>query len=311
MILKNLVNVLFVKDIEKSKNFYSGILKQKISFDFGTNVMYTSGFAIWQIRDSHVIPSNLGLENTQNKSVNRFELCFETEDIDEVYNNLISHKISFLHEITEEIWGQRTIRFFDPDNHLIEIGESLHQFVLRFYKQGMTLQQVSERTHVPVADVENIINSELKILPAELDDLSEILQLQKDCYVSEARIVDDYSIPPLTQDLDSIKQDFETMIILKGVISGKIIASVRASAQDSTCLVGRLCVHPEFQNKGIGGKIMLAIEEEFPACNRFELFTGEKSLKNIYLYNKLGYSEYKKEKVSDKVTFVFMEKLKY
>jgi len=307
--LKNLVSVLFVKNIEISKDFYSNILKQQISLDFGTNIIYESGFAIWQIRDNHVIPSNLGLDKTQDKSVNRFELCYETDNIVKVYNDLKNNNIKFLHELVEEIWGQRTIRFFDPDNHLIEVGETLEQFVLRFYKQGMTIQQVSERTHVPISEVERLINTDLKILPAEFSDLSTILELQKDCYISEAKSVDDYSIPPLTQDLVSIRQDFEKTTILKGVINGKIVASVRGYIDNSTCFIGRLIVHQDFQNKGIGRKIMQAIEDRFSNCDRYELYTGEKSLKNLYLYNKIGYMKFKQEKLSDKVTFVFLEKL--
>ncbi|NJK98115.1 MAG: GNAT family N-acetyltransferase [Bacteroidales bacterium] len=306
--MKNLLNVLFVKDIEISKQFYTNILRQQINFDFGTNISFKSGIAIWQIRDNHIIPSRLGLDKTHDKSVNRFELCFETEDIDKVFNDLKNNNVKFIHEITEEIWGQRTIRFFDPDNHLIEVGESIDKFVLRFYKQGLTVQQVSERTHVPISDVEVIICSELQILPADTVDLPNILELQKDCYISEAKLVDDFSIPPLTQDLISIKQDFDSSIFLKGTIKGQIIASVRAYEDKSTCYIGRLIVHQDCQNKGIGQKLMSAIEDIFPNSERFELFTGDKSLKNLYLYKKLGYKEFKQERLSDKVNLVFLEK---
>lgn len=33
--------------------------------------------------------------------------------------------MKLLHDLHDEPWGQRTIRFFDPDDHLIEAGESL------------------------------------------------------------------------------------------------------------------------------------------------------------------------------------------
>jgi GNAT superfamily N-acetyltransferase/catechol 2,3-dioxygenase-like lactoylglutathione lyase family enzyme len=308
MILKNLISVLFVKDIEISKSFYSNVLRQQISLDFGTNVIFKSGFAIWQISNNHIIPSKLGLGNIQQKSVNRFELCFETDDIVKVHNDLKMSNVKFVHEVLEEIWGQKTIRFYDPDNHLIEIGESLEQFVFRFYNQGMSIQQVSERTYVPVLDVERIINNGLQILPVEISDLPKVLELQKDCYISEAKLVDDYTIPPLTQDLDSITKEFEKAIILKGVVNGQIIASVRAFAEDSSCYIGRLIVHQNFQNKGIGSRMMNSIEDKFSRCDRFELFTGQKSLKNLYLYKKLGYKEFKREPLSDKVDLVYLEK---
>lgn len=69
-------------------------------------------------------------------------------------------------------------------------------------------------------------------------------------------------------------------------------------------------VHPDYQNKGIGTKLMYEIENLFKnkGINRYELFTGEKSRKNIYFYEKLGYKRVKTENMNDKVTIVYMEK---
>lgn len=159
MKLKTLSIALFVKDIEISKNFYSTILQQKIQLDFGKNVIYESGFTIWEINDAHIIPQTLGTDKIRDKSVNRFELYFETETISEIYAELKSKNIRFLHELHEESWGQQTIRFFDPDNHLIEVGESMKQFVTRFYEQGLTVEQVSAKTHVPKEEVIRLIGT--------------------------------------------------------------------------------------------------------------------------------------------------------
>jgi catechol 2,3-dioxygenase-like lactoylglutathione lyase family enzyme len=150
---------IFVKDIGAARDFYEKILQQQVELDFGKNIIFKGNLAIWEIQDYHIIPKALGIEKTSDSTVNRFELYFETEDLDAVYNRLKQNGIRFMHEIHEEIWGQRTIRFFDPDSHLIEIGESLKQFVCRFYKQGMTVEQVSEKTHVPVAEVQRLIGN--------------------------------------------------------------------------------------------------------------------------------------------------------
>ena len=310
MELKNLVNVIFVRDIEISKNFYSNVLKQEISLDFGTNVIYKSGFAIWQLRDNHVISRNLGEPKINDTTVNRFELCFETNDIESVYSDLLRHNISIFHTITEEIWGQKTVRFFDPDNHLIEVGETLEKFVLRFYNKGMSILDVSERTFVPIPEIERIINTQLSISQAVFSDLPIILELQKDCFVQEAKLVDDYNIPPLTQNLSSITLDFDRITFLKGEINGNIIGSVRAYEDNSTCYIGRLLVKQGFQNQGIGRKLMQAIEDTFSDCERYELFTSDKSLKNIYMYNSIGYTEFKRSEISENVTIVYFEKRK-
>ncbi|MGE5458353.1 MAG: VOC family protein [Methanococcaceae archaeon] len=159
MNLTTCCSVLFVKDIEESKHFYSRLLGLSIDLDFGKNIIFNNGFAIWEIRDDHVIPLKLGLDRISDQRINNFELYFETDDLAEVYNNLKNKQIKFLHEIHEEPWGQQTIRFFDPDNHLIEIGESMKKFVTRFLEMGLTIEQISKRTSVPIEKVKLLLKT--------------------------------------------------------------------------------------------------------------------------------------------------------
>lgn len=161
MDLRNCSAALFVKDIEVSRHFYCTILGLPVELDFGKNIIMKAGFAIWEIQASHIIPSRLGLENISNPSSNRFELYFETENLPDVWQTLKRNHIRFLHEIHEEPWGQQTIRFFDPDNHLIEVGESMRQFVGRFYQQGLSLEEVSRRTSVPVKEIKRLLKINL------------------------------------------------------------------------------------------------------------------------------------------------------
>jgi catechol 2,3-dioxygenase-like lactoylglutathione lyase family enzyme len=158
MDLKNCSAALFVKDIEASKKFYTDILGLQIDMDFGKNVILKNGFAVWEIQNNHIIPSTLGTDKISDSGFNRFELYFETENLAEIFEILKRKDVIFLHEIHEEPWGQHTIRIFDPDNHMIEIGESMKQFVSRFYNQGLTIEQVSVRTSVPVDVVKKLIS---------------------------------------------------------------------------------------------------------------------------------------------------------
>ena len=144
---------------------------------------------------------------------------------------------------------------------------------------------------------------------AKVSDLEEILSLQKMAYKSEAEIYNDYSIPPLSQTLDEIKDEFKSSIFLKAVENGRIIGSVRGTQLNSkTCYIGRLIVHPDFQNHGIGTKLMEEIEKIFNECKRFKLITGHKSEKNIKLYEKLNYNKYKIEKLTENLNLVYLEK---
>ena len=145
---------------------------------------------------------------------------------------------------------------------------------------------------------------------ALFEDLEEILALQKLAYRSEALIYNDFGIPPLTQTLESIRDDFRNQVILKAVEGGRIIGSARAYEKDGTCYIGRVIVHPECQNMGIGKKLMLAVEEIFPQCHKFSLFTGKNSAKNLYFYGSLGYKQVREEHIHDSLTFVYLEKTK-
>lgn len=142
------------------------------------------------------------------------------------------------------------------------------------------------------------------------EDLEEILALQKLAYQSEALICNDFNIPPLTQTIEGMGEDFRNQAILKAVMDDRIIGSVRAYEKDGTCFIGRVIVHPDCQNRGIGRKLMLSVEDIFPQCHKFSLFTGKNSEKNLYFYGSLGYKQVREEYVHDTLTFVYLEKVK-
>ena len=146
--------VLFVKDIELSKTFYTKLIGLSVVHDFGNNVILSGGISIWQIQQSHIISQKL--ETSSNS--NRFELYFEAENIDEINLKLEQNSVTLLHPIHTEPWGQRTIRFFDPDNHLIEIGEPLEVFVMNMSKQGLSPEQISIKSGIPIETVNNLLS---------------------------------------------------------------------------------------------------------------------------------------------------------
>lgn len=76
-----------------------------------------------------------------------------------------------------------------------------------------------------------------------------------------------------------------------------------------TCFIGKLIVASDHQNQGIGQKLMSATEGYFEYVDNYELFTGIKNDKNLYLYKKLGYQKFKSQKVSDTLTLVFIKKV--
>lgn len=150
---------------------------------------------------------------------------------------------------------------------------------------------------------------EMKISKAKPEDAEEILELQKRAYRSEAELYDAFDMPPLKQTLDELRSQFTNHVILKAVSKDKIVGTVRAYEENGACHIGRLAVHPDAQNQGIGTALLEEIEKYYE-CQRFELFAGGKSHKNISLYKKLGYAIVRTSSVGPReIEIVHMEKL--
>jgi GNAT superfamily N-acetyltransferase len=148
----------------------------------------------------------------------------------------------------------------------------------------------------------------MRILLAQLGDAAAILRLQKVAYQTEARLYGD-DIPPLQQTLAELEREFGHFLILKAVGNGEVVGSVRARRDGGTCHLGRLIVKPELQGRGLGTLLMQQIESRCADAARFELFTGDRSLGNLRLYRRLGYTELRREVVRPGLCLVYLEKL--
>jgi catechol 2,3-dioxygenase-like lactoylglutathione lyase family enzyme len=147
--------VIMTDDFDKMKAFYQEILQQEVDIDFGNCIGFKNGISLWKLSEDYPIAKQLGKTYDQSGNKN-LEICFETNDYENVVAKLKEHDLKYLHETIEERWGQKTIRFYDPENNLVEIGETIPCFVKRFYNQGLTVEKVSERTSVPIEFVKEI-----------------------------------------------------------------------------------------------------------------------------------------------------------
>ncbi|MEY5049711.1 MAG: hypothetical protein RLZZ175_3070 [Bacteroidota bacterium] len=145
---------------------------------------------------------------------------------------------------------------------------------------------------------------------AQKEDLHAILKLQKESYLSEAILHNEFNIPPLTQTYESIIDEFDKgFLFLKIVINNKIIASGRGyTSKEGISYISKLAVDAIFQNQKLGQSLLNELENRLSTCLKYELFTGNKSERNLYLYKKFGYQEFKRQLVNDNLSLVYLEK---
>ena len=124
--------LISVADINAAKKFYEDLFGLEVFQDYGRNIAFTCGLALQQDFDWLV---NLPKERVLKKS-NNAEIVFEEQDFDGFLNKLKKYPdIEYLGEVIEHSWGQRVIRFYDLDGHIVEVGEDMKMVLKRFLAQ--------------------------------------------------------------------------------------------------------------------------------------------------------------------------------
>jgi catechol 2,3-dioxygenase-like lactoylglutathione lyase family enzyme len=141
--------VLVVRDIKTSQKFYETVLSQTVLLDFDGNLVFSSGFSL-QAQDIWCAFINSSDEEILKNSKN-FELYFEEDDFDAFLMHLETFdSVTYVNTVTEYSWGQRVVRFYDPDCHIIEVGESMTNVARKFVSRGLSLEEVATRIQHPV-----------------------------------------------------------------------------------------------------------------------------------------------------------------
>lgn len=121
MRLKNILIV--VEDIERSAKFYKRLFGLDIIRKFEGNVILTEGLVL---QDRQIWEQLTG--ERVNFGGRSFELYFETMDLESFQQKLDDSglAIEYSCRLTTYEWGQKVIRLYDLDGHLIEVGEAGH-----------------------------------------------------------------------------------------------------------------------------------------------------------------------------------------
>jgi catechol 2,3-dioxygenase-like lactoylglutathione lyase family enzyme len=152
--------LIVVEDMERSRKFYEDILGQKVILDFGANITFEGDFSL-QTKDSW--RGFIGdCEDTIMFRPNNFELYFEEKQFEKFVQMLKNCGVELIHDVRRYPWGQSVIRFYDPDKHIIEVGESMASVIRRFHDEGLSVEEIVERTQHPQEFVESALNEKFQ-----------------------------------------------------------------------------------------------------------------------------------------------------
>lgn len=138
--------MLIVTDIDRSVEFYKKVLGLRVIMDFGANKTLTGGLALQTLKTWQEFIGTDHVSFGDNSS----EVYFEEDNFDRFVERLKECEVEYVHPVKEHSWGQRVVRIYDPDKHIIEIGENMKAVCKRFLDGGMTPEQAAQRMDVPM-----------------------------------------------------------------------------------------------------------------------------------------------------------------
>lgn len=128
--------LLVVEDIEKSRYLYETVFSQKIVANYGEEISF-DGFSIHQRKHFEKL-LNIKVKFQTNSS----ELYFEDDDLEKISSLIKENHLTLVHDIIEQPWKQKAIRFYDYDKNLIEVGEPFENMAYRLYKEKYPIEDV-------------------------------------------------------------------------------------------------------------------------------------------------------------------------
>lgn len=155
--------LLVVKNAQQSKTFYQDLFGCTVNFELEDYVVFEGNLMLQQ-EDTWLGFIKRPASDLAYKH-HTTEIYFGVDDLDGFMKRLIeNYRDQIVNPVTEYEWGQRSMRFYDPDGHLIEVGENMDVVVKRYLNSGMTIEEASERSMFPV-DFVRKCKDELEKIP--------------------------------------------------------------------------------------------------------------------------------------------------
>ena len=147
------------------------------------------------------------------------------------------------------------------------------------------------------------------IVPATLEDAPALLAMQKIAFEPEARACQAWDIPPLQETVEGVREHIRMATVLKAVEGERLLGAIRGIVTGATCLIRVLAVAPEAQGRGLGARLLRAIEDAHPQVERFELTTNMIMVGNVRFYLRHGYEVVEQLQHAPTIRLAFMRKI--
>ena len=147
------------------------------------------------------------------------------------------------------------------------------------------------------------------IVPATLEDAPALLAMQKLAFEPEARACQAWDIPPLQETVEGLCEHIRMATVLKAVEGEQLLGAIRGIVTGGTCLIRVLVVAPEAQGRGLGARLLRAIEDAHPQVERFELTTNMIMVGNVRFYLRHGYEVVEQVQHAPTIRLAFMRKI--
>ncbi len=139
--------LIAVRDMRRTRTLYEGLLGCEVAMDLGVYVAYKNGIALQE--EGTWLSFIEKLPHDIRYGANDTELFFEEHEIESFFVRLNVFDVELVHDPKEHGWGQRVVRFYDYDRHIIEVGEHMGDVARRFLAAGLTREETAKRMDVP------------------------------------------------------------------------------------------------------------------------------------------------------------------
>lgn len=139
--------LLVVRDLPRSLAFYREVLGLTTERDFGANVTLTGGICLQTEESWRGFVDKRPEDLCYGGCVS--EVYFEEAEFAAFLKRLEALRVSLVCPPLEHRWGQRVVRFYDPDGHVVEVGEPLSAVCRRFQNGGLSEEGIARRMEIP------------------------------------------------------------------------------------------------------------------------------------------------------------------